>query len=161
MATAKHGVTDQVKALIMPIISNAQLELVDVEYTREGQVHYLRIFIDRPGGVTLDDCQMISRECEVVLDIEEIIHTQYILEVSSPGLDRPLKKKDDYERFRDRLVKIRTYHAIEGRKNFLGHLAGLMDDPETDTCMVKLHVDGDDIRIPYDMIASARLEVEF
>ncbi|MFO7570249.1 MAG: ribosome maturation factor RimP [Smithellaceae bacterium] len=157
----EHGVAGQVKALIMPILAEAQVELVDVEYTREGQVHYLRIFIDKPGGVTIDDCQMISRECEVVLDIEELIQTQYILEVSSPGLDRPLKKREDYERFHDRLVKIRTYRAVDGQKNFLGRLKGLIDDPVTNTCAVRLHVDDDDIQIPYDMIASARLEVEF
>ncbi len=158
---AEYGVAGQVKNLIAPIIADAQLELVDVEYTREGEVHYLRIFIDKPGGVTINDCQTISRECDVILDVEEIIHTQYILEVSSPGLDRPLKKHEDYERFCNRLVKIRTYRAVDGQKNFLGRLTGLTTDPKTNTCMVTLQIDGDDIHIPYDMIASARLEVEF
>jgi len=157
----EHGVVGQVKNLITPIITDAQLELVDVEYTREGQVHYLRIFIDKPDGVTIDDCQTMSRECEVILDIEEIIHTQYILEVSSPGLDRPLRKKKDYNRFRDRLVNIRTYRAVDGRKKFLGRLIGLTDNQGTDTCVVTLRIDGSDVHIPYDMIASARLEVEF
>lgn len=171
---AGHGIAEQVKTLVTPIITDAQLELVDVEYTREGQVHYLRIFIDKPGGVTIDDCQMISRECEVLLDVEDLIRTQYILEVSSPGLDRPLKKKEDYVRFRDRLVKIRTYRAIEGRKKFLGRLIGLTEDPVTNTCVVTICLEDetgrrlpagkqvlDEIQIPYDMIASARLEVEF
>jgi ribosome maturation factor RimP len=116
----------------------------------------------------------------VLLDVEDLIRTQYILEVSSPGLDRPLKTKDDYVRFCDRLVKISTYRAIEGRKKFLGRLAGLTEDPETGTCVVTLRPEDkaekqrsaqkqrsakkqlpDEIQIPYDMIASARLEVEF
>lgn len=156
-----HGVADAVRPLIEPILANAHLELVDLEYTREGDVQYLRIFIDKPGGVTIDDCQTISRECEVVLDIEEIIQAQYILQVSSPGLDRPLKRKEDYTRFRDRLVKIRTYRAIAGRKTFLGRLKGVTDDPATNTSLVMVHLDDEDVAIPYTLIASARLEVEF
>jgi ribosome maturation factor RimP len=160
MATGR--IAEQVKTLITPVIADAQMELVDVEYTREGQVHYLRIFIDKPGGVTLDDCQTISRECEVLLDVEDFIQTQYVLEVSSPGLDRPLKKKEDYHRFRDRLIKIRTYRAVDGRKKFLGRLIDLADDPEAETCVVTIRTkDDNEIQIPYDLIASARLEVEF
>jgi ribosome maturation factor RimP len=158
---AESGVVGRINALIAPIVNDAQLELVDVQYTREGQVWYLRIFIDKAGGVTIDDCQMISRECEVALDVEDIIRTQYILEVSSPGLDRPLKHKDDYTRFRDRLVKIRTFRAIDGQKNFIGYLGGLSDDPETHASLVTLRMTDQEVRIPYDMIASARLEIEF
>jgi ribosome maturation factor RimP len=161
MATG-HGITTQVKTLITPVIEEAHLELVDVEYTREGQVHYLRIFIDKPGGITLDDCQSISRECEVLLDIEDIIHTQYILEVSSPGLDRPLKKREDYQRFRDRLVKLRTYSAVDGRKKFSGRLKGIAEEPEENTWVVTIQTeDNQEFHIPYELIASARLEVEF
>jgi ribosome maturation factor RimP len=157
-----HSLVERVKELVAPIIVDQDLELVDVEFKREGHAHYLRIFIDKPGGVTIDDCQKISRECEVVLDIEDIIRTQYVLEVSSPGLDRPLKKKEDYVRFQGRLVKIKTFRAIQEQKKFLGHLQGITEE-KTDSPSVVTIVssDGEEIQIPYELIASARLEVEF
>ena len=159
---ARQNIVEQVRTFVSPIIAGAQLELVDVEYKREGHTNYLRIFIDKPGGVTLDDCQMISRECEMILDVEDVISTQYILEVSSPGLDRPLKTEEDYTQFLDRLAKIKTYQAIQGRKIFIGHLQGLTEDPSTHAKTVLLRtLENEDVAIPYDLIASARLEVEF
>lgn len=159
---ASHGLVEKIKALVAPIVAGAELELVDVEFKHEGQTHVLRIFIDKPGGVTLDDCQAISRECEVVLDVEDIIQTQYILEVSSPGIDRPLRTREDYRRFKDRLVKLKTYRLVQGRKKFLGYLQGVTEETTTEPCVVILRTkDDEDIRIPYEMIASARLEVEF
>jgi ribosome maturation factor RimP len=159
---AGHGIIEKIKMLVAPIIAGAGLELVDAEFKHEGQTRVLRIFIDKPGGVTLDDCQRISRECEVVLDVEDIIQTQYMFEVSSPGLDRPLRTREDYRRFKDRLVKLKTYRPIQGRKTFLGYLQGMTEETATEPCMVILHMkDDEDIRIPYEMITSARLEVEF
>jgi ribosome maturation factor RimP len=159
---AGYAIVEKVKGLITPIILAEQLELVDVEFKREGHVHYLRIFIDKPGGVTIEDCQKISQECEVILDVENIIHTQYILEVSSPGLDRPLRTKEEYKRFLKRLVKIKTFCAIKGQKKFLGYLQEITDGTATTPSLVKiLSLDGEEIQIPYEMIASARLEVEF
>ena len=73
------SLVDTVKRLVKPIMMAQQFELVDVEFKREGQVHYVRIFIDKPGGITIDDCQKVSRECEIVLDVEDIIRTQYVL----------------------------------------------------------------------------------
>jgi ribosome maturation factor RimP len=161
MAT-KFSIAEQVKTLITPILEEAQVELVDVEYTKEGPAHYLRIFIDKPDGVTLDDCQFVSRESEVLLDVEDIIHTQYILEVSSPGLDRPLKKREDYRRFCDRLVKVHTYQAVHGRKKFLGRLKGLTEGPEPGSWVVTIETeDRQEFDIPYEAISAARLEVEF
>ena len=161
---AGQAIVEKVKALVTPIVVAEHLELVDVEFNREGRVHYLRIFIDKPGGVTIADCQQVSRECEVVLDVEDVIRTQYVLEVSSPGLDRPLKTKADYQRFQQHLVKIKTFQAIQGRKKFLGYLQGMTDelDSGTSPCLVNITLlDGEEIQIPYEMIASARLEVEF
>jgi ribosome maturation factor RimP len=159
---ASHGLVEKIKALVAPIVAGAELELVDAEFKHEGQTHVLRIFIDKPGGVTLDDCQAISRECEVVLDVEDIIHTQYMLEVSSPGLDRPLRTREDYRRFTDRLVKLKTYRPVQGRKKFLGYLQGVTEETPAEPCVVILRMKNDEeLRIPYDMIASARLEVEF
>ncbi len=157
-----YSLTDRVKELVTPIIVGQELELIDVEFTREGQVRYLRIFIDTPGGVTIDDCQKVSRECEVVLDIENIIRTQYVLEISSPGLDRPLKTKEDYIRFQKRLVKIKTFRAVQGRKKFLGYLQGITEEPAEGSSYVTIvTTDDEETRIPYELIASARLEVEF
>jgi ribosome maturation factor RimP len=157
-----HSISEQVKQLVLPIVESQHLELVDVEFKHEGHVQYLRIFIDKPGGVTLDDCQSVSRECEVVLDIEDIIRTQYVLEVSSPGLDRPLKKPEDFNRFRDRLVKIKTFQAIQGRKKFLGYLQGITEETSEESATVILvSPEKEEWRIPYTLIASARLEIEF
>ena len=159
---ARHPLAERVKELVIPMIVSQQLELVDVEFKREGHINYLRIFIDKPGGVTIEDCQNISRECEVLLDIENIIQTQYVLEVSSPGLDRPLKTKEDYQRFRQRLVKIKTFRAIQGQKKFLGYLQGIIDEQgDSPSVVILTSLDDQEIRIPYELIASARLEVEF
>lgn len=159
---AGKSITERVKELVSPLIIAEQLELVDVEFKREGHVQYLRIFIDKPGGVTIDDCQKMSRECELVLDIENIIRTQYILEVSSPGLNRPLKKKEDYFRFQGRLVKIKTYQALQGQKKFLGYLKEIDSEADTKVSLITLETrEGERVQIPYDQIASARLEVEF
>ena len=160
---AAHAIAEKVKKLVAPIVATEQLELVDVEFKREGRINYLRIFIDKPGGVTIDDCQTISRGCEVVLDIENIIRTQYVLEVSSPGLDRPLRTKEEYKRFQNRLVKITTFQAVQRQKKFLGYLQGITNEKaETPSLVTIRTLDGEEeIQIPYEMIASARLEVEF
>jgi ribosome maturation factor RimP len=156
------SISNSVKTLVAPIIESRQLELVDVEFKREGANTYLRIFIDKAEGVTLDDCQSVSQECELVLDVENLIQTQYVLEVSSPGLDRPLKKREDYQRFQGRLVKIKTYRPLDGQKKFLGYLQGMTDEDQETPSMVTITTkDGKEYHIPYDMIGSARLEVEF
>lgn len=160
---AGHAIAEQVKELVAPIVAAEQLELVDVEFKREGRVKYLRIFIDKPGGATIDDCQKISRECDVVLDVENIIRTQYVLEVSSPGLDRPLRTKEEYKRFQHRLVKIKTFQTIQGQKKFIGYLQKVTDETAGTPSLVTIRLldDDEEIQIPYEMIASARLEVEF
>lgn len=121
----------------------------------------LRLFIDKPEGVTLDDCAAVSRELSEILDVEDVIREHYMLEVSSPGLNRPLKKEADYERYAGRLVKVRTFELLadeEGnrRKTFLGDLVGLSDGVVTLTLR-----EGQLARIPLDKIAKANLEFEF
>jgi ribosome maturation factor RimP len=153
---------DTVKKLVRPITAAQQFELVDVEFKREGQVQYLRVFIDKPGGITIDDCQRVSRECEIVLDVEDIIRTQYVLEVSSPGLNRPLRTREEFKRFQKHLVKIKTFRTVQGQKKFLGHIQGITDEtPESPSLVTIILLDGKEIQIPYALIASARLEVEF
>jgi ribosome maturation factor RimP len=152
----KKTLLDRIEVLIKPVITSEGMELVDLEFKKEGKHWYLRIFIDKPGGVSLDDCQNISHQLGVLLDVEEVINQHYILEVSSPGLDRPLKKEEDYHRFAGRLVKITTSISIKGRKRFIGRLEGLEDE------VVKLRLErGGMVSIPFESINKAQLEVEF
>ena len=156
-------IVEKIKSLIMPILSARHLELVDLEFKREGERQYLRVFIDKPGGVTLEDCQDVSRESEVILDIEDAIPTQYVFEVSSPGLDRPLKTIQDYQRLLGRVVKIKTYQAVHGKKKFVGHLQKIVEDQAESSWVVDIRtIDPQEtLSIPFQLISSARLEVEF
>ena len=108
--------------LIMPIVEANNVELFDVDYIKEGQDWYLRVYIDKEGGVTIDDCQAVSRAFNEVLDKENYIADQYIFEVSSPGLTRPLKKEKDYEKSIGRLLDIKLYKPVEGKKEYAGIL---------------------------------------
>ena len=117
--------------LIMPLIEQHQFELVDVEYVKEGGNWYLRAYIDKPGGINVDDCEVVSRELSDILDEKDYIDEAYILEVSSPGLGRPLKKEKDFERSLGEEVEIRTYRMIDRQKEFTGILKSY--DKETVT----------------------------
>ena len=137
------------------------MELVDIEYKREGREMVLRLFVDKLGGVTLDDCATVSRELSQLLDVEEAIEGHYNLEVSSPGLNRPLKKVADYQRYQGRLVKIKTFELLPDdagnlRKTFLGELLGVADK----TVRIKLN-EGQTAAIPLEKVAKANLEFEF
>lgn len=117
--------------LLTPIMEAHQFELVDVEYVKEGSNWYLRAYIDKPGGITIDDCETVSRALSDVLDREDFIPDAYIMEVSSPGLGRPLKKPKDYERSIGKDVEIRTYKAINQEKEFVGALKAYDKDTVT------------------------------
>ena len=112
----------QTEELLLPIIESHGFELVDVEYVKEGGTWYLRAYIDKPGGITVDDCEVISRAFSDVLDEKDYIEDTYIFEVSSPGLGRPLKKEKDFARSIGEEVEIRTYRAIDRQKEFIGIL---------------------------------------
>lgn len=157
----KQDVTTRVTEIAAGILDQLRMELVDLEYKREGKYMVLRLFIDKEGGITLDDCADVSRELSAVLDVEDVIAGNYHLEVSSPGLDRPLKKEEDYRRFTGRLVKVRTYEMCKDdagnpRKTFLGELLGL----DGDVVRLKLK-EGQTAGIPLDKVAKANLEFEF
>lgn len=120
---SKREVYEQkTEELITPIVEAAGFELVDVEYVKEGSVWYLRAFIDKPGGIAVDDCAVVSRQFSEILDTEDYVEDAYIFEVSSPGLGRPLKKEKDYVRNMGEEVEIRTYRAMDKRKEFVGIL---------------------------------------
>ena len=127
--------------LIAPIIAANHVELFDVDYAKEGQDWYLRVYIDKEGGVTIDDCQAVSRAFNEILDKENYISDQYIFEVSSPGLTRPLKKEKDYEKSLGRLIDIRLYKPVEGKKEYTGVLKEYNKDVimiEADNSMITI-----------------------
>jgi len=157
----KTDVVTRITALAIPLLDSLGLELVEIEFRNEGQGMILRLFIDKPGGIMLDDCAAVSRELSELIDVEEIISVEYNLEVSSPGLNRPLTKPADYERYAGKLVKVRTYEMVTDdagnrRKTFLGQLDGLKDG----TVHMRLK-EGQSALIPFEKIAKANLEFEF
>ena len=117
--------------LIMPLIEQHQFELVDVEYVKEGGNWYLRAYIDKPGGITVDDCETVSRQFSDILDEKDYISDSYVFEVSSPGLGRPLRKEKDLRRSIGEEVEIRTYRAIDRQKEFTGILKGFDENTVT------------------------------
>ena len=120
---SKREVYEQkTEELILPIVEGNGFELVDVEYVKEGSNWYLRAYIDKPGGIAVDDCEVVSRAFSEILDREDYIEDTYIFEVSSPGLGRPLKKEKDFKRSLGEEVEIRTYRAIDRQKEFTGIL---------------------------------------
>lgn len=158
---AKVDVTERVTELAAHLLASLGLELVDIEYRREGREMVLRLFIDKPGGIMLDDCAAVSRELSEILDVEDFIREHYTMEVSSPGLNRPLKKAEDYARYTGRLVKVRTFELLPDdaghpRKTFLGELLGL----EAGVVRIKLQ-EGQTAGIPLEKVAKANLEFEF
>ena len=124
----KKKIEDTVTELVLPIVNKNSFELVDVEFIKEGTNWYLRIYIDKPGGIAIDDCQIVSTELSDKMDEVDPIEQCYFLEVSSPGLDRPLKNEKDFEKFKGELVEVKVYQPIEGRKLFEGNLVGLIDN---------------------------------
>lgn len=117
--------------LLEPVVAEAGFELVDVEYVKEAGTWYLRAYIDKPGGITVDDCERISRKFSDILDEKDYIEDSYIFEVSSPGLGRPLKKEKDFQRSLGEDVEIRTYRSIDGQKEFEGVLKAFDKDTVT------------------------------
>ena len=115
-------ITKQVAELVEPILDEMGFELVDVEYLAEHGRWVLRVYIDKDGGVTIDDCARVSGEIGDLIDIKNFVEHQYVLEVSSPGVNRPLKRDRDFIRAIGKKIKVRMVAPIEGRRNFTGHL---------------------------------------
>ena len=152
---SKNKVLDIVELLFKPLEGINGLELVDIEFVKEGESHYLRVFIDKPGGISLEDCKMVNEELSQGLDREDPIPQSYILEVSSPGLNRPLKKDKDFLRFTGREVKIKTYVPLGEQKVFKGILKGFNQG------IVSVETEAGVKEIPLDKIAKANLVFEF
>lgn len=151
----KSNVEEIITRAAEPLVTDLGLELVDVQFVKEGASRILRIFIDKEGGITHEDCGRVSEAINPCLDELDPIAESYYLEVSSPGLERPLTKDSDYVRFAGQKVLINTYAPVAGSKQHSGRLKGLQDGT------VILNHDGQEIMIPREAISRARLEVEF
>lgn len=152
-------VAEIVEEMVIPIVNEIGLELVDVEYVKEGKDWFLRVFIDKETGVDIEDCGIVSEKLSEKLDEVDPIPHYYFLEVSSPGAERPLKKDKDYEKAIGKNVFIKTYEPIDGEKAFEGILTGF--DGETVTVEVKIKTRKKSFVIPFAKIANARLAVSF
>ena len=142
--------------LITPILDRMNFELVDVEYVKEGGTWYLRAYIDKEGGITVNDCEAVAREMNEILDREDFVEDSYVFEVSSPGLGRPLKKEKDYIRSMGKEVEIQTYRAINREKEFYGILSAY----DENTVTIKTE-DGTEMTFEKSDIALIRLAFDF
>jgi len=159
----RGDVVEQVREIGTRVAATLGLEICDVQFRREGGAMVLRILIDRPGAaataeesVGVDDCARVSRDVSAILDVEDLVPTAYTLEVSSPGLDRPLRHADDYRRFTGRRAKLVMRVAVDGQKYFKGILGGM----EGTEVLIDAE-DGRRHRVPVDVITRANLEVDF
>lgn len=146
---------DKIKKIIEPVINTGGIELYDIEFNRMRGKGLLRVFIEKEGGVTIEDCGRISREIEAVLDVEDPIPFSYVLEVSSPGLDRPLKKLEDFNRYSGNMVRVTTLEPVDNQTFFIGTI----DKVENNEISLLLPKNRQVI-IPFNNISKARLEVE-
>lgn len=154
--TKREDYEQKTEAILQPIIDANGFELVDVEYVKEGGTWYLRAYIDKPGGITVDDCELVSRAANDILDEQDFVEDSYIFEVSSPGLGRPLKKEKDFVRSIGEEVEIRTFRAIDRQKEFIGVLKAF--DKETVTIILE---NEEEMKIMRADIALIRLAFDF
>ncbi|MCW9088360.1 MAG: ribosome maturation factor RimP [Gammaproteobacteria bacterium] len=141
----------QLQAIIEPAVTALGFELVGIEYQPQGRHSVLRIYIDHEDGIDVEDCAEVSRQVSAVLDVEDPIKGEYSLEVSSPGIDRPLFTAEHYERYSGALAEIRLRSPLEGRRKFKGRMHGIKDDA------VVIEVDGVEYTLPLDNIEKANL----
>lgn len=158
---AQESVADRARQLLEPVLARDGFDLVEVEWQREGGGWVLRLYVDKAGGVGIDDCQAASRLVETILDVEDFVEPAYSLEVSSPGVERPLRKPQDFQRFAGQRAKVRAFGPFESaaglppRKQWTGVLRGFADGA------VEIDVDGTVHRIPIERVAKAHLEYDF
>lgn len=152
-------VTEKTEQLVQPILEQMNLQLVDVEFEKEGKNWYLRVFIDKPGGVDIEECGQVSEQLSERLDQEDPVTVPYYLEVSSPGAERPLKKQQDFKDHIGYTIFVSLYEPINGAKTYEGKLIAFDGDQVTLEVMVKTRKI--EVQIPYQKIAKARLAVTF
>lgn len=145
------------KSAAARVTADRGLELVDVEMKRAAGNLFVRLYVDRPGGIGLDDLQSVSEEVSAILDAEDPIEGHYTLEVSSPGLDRPLRSEADYTRFAGRLARLSSYEPVDGRRHWTGRIVSC----ENGVVTLDLEKGGGEARVPLAKVSHGRLEVEF
>ena len=153
MVVNSDVVLERVRAIVEPVVTDAEMVLVDLELVGGGGNYILRVLIDKPSSVTLENCVQINRALSDLLDVEDPIPNRYTLEVSSPGMDRPFKTVLDYERAYGKLVKITTQEPVEGNTEHIGHLESCLDDQLT------IIIDKKPRIIPMDTVAKAHREL--
>jgi ribosome maturation factor RimP len=146
---------DRLTDLLEPIIKDLGYELIVLEFGGSSGSGTLRLFIDGPNGITLTDCEKVSREVAAVLDVEDPIHTAYQLEVSSPGMDRPLAKPEHFEQFKGEVARVQMLAPVDGRRRFQGRVVGATAETVT------LEIDGNAITLPFNDIEKAKLVPDF
>lgn len=154
--TRREQYEERTEQLVMPIVDENNFELVDIEYVKEAGNWFLRVYIDKQGGITIDDCELVSRVLSEQLDKDDFIEDSYILEVSSPGLGRPLKKEKDFERSIGKEVEVRLFQAINKQKEYIGILTSY----DKDTVTVELEEENP-LTIQRKNIALIRLAFDF
>ena len=150
---------EEIQKLIEPVLESENMELIDIECLKMKTRWLIRIYMDKEGGVTIDDCAEISNQVGDILDVHDIPYGAYTLEVSSPGLDRPLTRDKDFIQYRGYKVHVKLAEKLEGIRNFQGTLVDYLD--ENDGKILLVDVSGKIYRIPKDLIIRARLEHEF
>ena len=145
----------RVEAILRKAVLAEGLELVHVEYQPQGSTSLLRIYVDKKNGVNLEDCERVSKYASVLLDVEDLIPNNYTLEVSSPGVERPLFKKGDYERFAGKEIRLMTNEKIDNRKKFTGFIQNFVKD------ILRLKCDKTTHTIPFEIIKKANLVHRF
>ena len=145
---------ERIREMAEGVAGSLGLEVQEIKLLGRGRKMLLRVTIDKPGGVTLGDCAAVSRDLSALLDVEDPIRASYTLEVSSPGLDRPLRNKRDFEKNTGRLVRIATKEKVAGRNAFMGRVVSAGESS------VVVSIEETEIEIPYEIIASAKVEIE-
>ena len=152
----KKSIEATIEELVSEITEPLNFEIVDVEYVKEAGEYYLRVYLDKEGGISLNDCEAVSRQLSEVLDVKDPIKDNYFLEVSSPGLDRPLKKDKDFVRYAGRDVEIKLYKPLNGSKQFEGTLVGL-----TEENTIKVIINDEEVEFNRKEVALVRLAIKF
>lgn len=149
-----QAILQKVEELLTPVLANLGYDLIERELVMESGRWTLRLYIDKEGGVTIDDCAQASHSVEDLIEVEGVIPAGYNLEVSSPGINRPLRRREDFEKFCGSRIRLKTLEQIDGRGNYKGTLERLEGDE------IVMEVDGQHYRIPFAKLAKARLDIE-